>query len=101
MGSHPEHDMSVTLALIAPILVHCPQSPDTLIWYPPTLPITPIASVQLTANVLDGIVKLRLVLNGASGVTVIKRTITVPAHSLLVFTSNSDSECHHTDYCDP
>ncbi len=70
MGSHPEHDMSVTLALTFPTLAHCPQLPDTLVWYPPTPPITPIASVQLTANVLDGIVKLRLVLKGAPGVAV-------------------------------
>ena len=71
MGSHPEHDMFVTLALTLPTLMHCPQSLDTSTKKPPTPPFTPNGSVQLTVNSWGASTeKIRPLPVGDSGTTV-------------------------------
>ena len=71
MGSHPEHDMSVTLALTIPTLMHCPQSLDASTKNPPTPPVTPNGSVQLTVKSWEvSTEKVRPLPIGGSGTTV-------------------------------
>ncbi len=70
MGSHPEHDMFVTSALTAPILVHCPQSLDTSTENLPTPPFTLNGSVQLTVKTWRASTeKIRPLPIGGSGTT--------------------------------